>query len=134
MTEEFNTIINHFDQFRQNLQQRKENSSVFIQIDQWEKNSIEIIRQNSSTMSTNISQRKSRISHRYWREIQEENEVIEMNLKEKLIKISKEINDSSEIFIEEDSQTFIKRISVKSTRSKSKNNFFSSTKLLKKWT
>ncbi|CAF1182522.1 unnamed protein product [Adineta ricciae] len=48
LTEEFNTIINNYDQFRENLQQTKtnpQNSSLFIQIDQWEKNSIEIIRQ-----------------------------------------------------------------------------------------
>ncbi|CAF1182395.1 unnamed protein product [Adineta ricciae] len=60
------------------------------------------------------------------KEIQEENEVNEMNLKdlkEKLREITKEFNDSSEIFLKQGSQTFIKRISVKSTR---KSN-------LKKW-
>ncbi|CAF1660077.1 unnamed protein product, partial [Adineta ricciae] len=60
------------------------------------------------------------------KEIQEENEVNEMNLKdlkEKLTEITKEFNNSSEIFLKQGSQTFIKRILVKSTR-KSK---------LKKW-
>ncbi|CAF1648768.1 unnamed protein product [Adineta ricciae] len=139
LTEEFNTIINNFDQFRENLQQRKENpqnSSLFIQIDQWEKNSIEMIRQTAQQCRRtflkeneefliDIEEKFNKLIKEI-KEIQRENEVNEMNLKdlkEKLTKISKEFNDSSEILIEGDSQTFIKRISVKSTR-KSK---------LKKW-
>ncbi|CAF1411008.1 unnamed protein product [Adineta ricciae] len=132
LTEEFNTIINNYDQFRENLQERKENpqnSSLFIQIDQWEKNSIEIIRQTAEQCRQtflkeneefliDIEEKFNKLI-RESKEIQEENEMNEINLEdleEKLTKISKEFNDSSEIFIEEDSQTFIKRISVKSTR------------------
>ncbi|CAF1559363.1 unnamed protein product [Adineta ricciae] len=139
LTEEFNTIINNFDQFRQNLQQTKENpqnSSLFIQIDQWEKNSIDIIRQTAQQCRQtflkeneefliDIEEKFNKLI-REIKEIQEENEMNEMNLKdlkEKLREISKEFNDSSEIFLKQGSQTFIKRISVKSTR-KSK---------LKKW-
>ncbi|CAF1338433.1 unnamed protein product [Adineta ricciae] len=132
LTEEFNTIINNYDQFRQSLQQTKENpqnSSLFIQINQWEKNSIDIIRQTAQQCRqtflkeneeflVDIEEKFNKLI-REIKEIQEENEMNEMNLKdlkEKLREITKEFNDSSEISIEEDSQTFIKRISVKSTR------------------
>ncbi|CAF1580881.1 unnamed protein product [Adineta ricciae] len=132
LTGEFKTIINNYDQFRENLQQRKTNPqyySLFKQINRWEKNSIEIIRRTAQQCRQiflkenekfliDIEVKFNKLIKEI-KEIEEENEVNETNLKdlkEKLTKISKEFNDSSEIFIEEDSQTFIKRISVKSRR------------------
>ena len=95
LNEEFNTIINDYDQFRENLQQTKEspqNSSLIIQINRWEKNSIELIQQRAQQCRQTFIkenegfhidiEKKFNELIREIKQIQQENEANEINLKD----------------------------------------------------
>ncbi|CAF0887001.1 unnamed protein product [Adineta ricciae] len=113
LNEEFNTIINDYDQFRESIHQLKQNphDSPFVKgINQWETDSIELIQRTAQrcrqTVIEEIQVFIDDIEEKFKKLIgeikylQEENEVNENNLKdlkEKLIKITKEFYDPSTI-------------------------------------
>ncbi|UJR11741.1 hypothetical protein I4U23_015922 [Adineta vaga] len=128
LNEELNVIINNYDQFRQKINehdQNLQNSSLIERIDQWERNSIRIIQQRAEkcrqravqhckTNFKQIEQKLSELSEEI-KDIQRENEFNEIDLndlKRKLNEINEELNNPSNISIEEHSQSFINEISV----------------------
>ncbi|CAF1478395.1 unnamed protein product [Adineta steineri] len=127
LNEELNHIINDYDQFKQRLNEQKQNSqnhSLIEQINQWETNSIEIIQQKaqegrkslieySQTLINEIEIKFNDLSEQI-KQIHQENEFNEIDLKSlknQLIKITKELNNPTNISIKEDSHPFINEIS-----------------------
>ncbi|CAF1155580.1 unnamed protein product [Adineta steineri] len=137
LNEELNHIINNYDEFKQRINEKKQNPQndlLIKQINQWETNSIEIIKQKAQTCRETVI----RSSEIFINEIEEkfndlseqikqihgENEFNEINLNylnNQLRKITEELNNSSNISIKEDSQSFINEISIISPK-KSKFN------------
>ncbi|UJR12661.1 hypothetical protein I4U23_016835 [Adineta vaga] len=128
LNEELNFIINDYDQFRHTINDQKPNPpnhSLIKRIEQWETNSIRTIRQtaekcrqsvleHSETSFREIEQKLSELSEQI-KEIQRENEFNEIDLKDlrrKLNKMNEELNNPSNISIEEHCQGFIKEISI----------------------
>ncbi|CAF1155616.1 unnamed protein product [Adineta steineri] len=121
-------IINDHDQFQQTIIQQKQNplnSSLIQQINQWEKNSIHQIQQTAqqcretlmklTQKSINDVEKKFIELSKKLKEIHEENEFNEIDLNHfqlKLTKITEEFLQPSNISIRQDSQEFIKKISV----------------------
>ncbi|CAF0940880.1 unnamed protein product [Adineta ricciae] len=113
LNEEFNAIINDYDQFGENIHQLKQNlhDSPFVKrINQWEIDSIELIQRTAQRCRRTIIEEIQvfiyDIEEKFKKLIgeikylQEENEVNENNLKdlkEKLIKITKEFYGPSTI-------------------------------------
>ncbi|CAF1034725.1 unnamed protein product [Adineta steineri] len=122
------TIINDHDQFQQTIIQQKEdshNSSFIQQINQWETNSIHQIQQTAeecrktlmklTQKSIDDAEKKFIELSQKLKEIREENEFYEIDLNNfqlKLTQITEEFLQSSNISIRQDSQEFIKKISV----------------------
>ncbi|CAF0758708.1 unnamed protein product [Adineta steineri] len=121
-------IINDHDQFQQTIIQQKQNllnSSLIQQINQWETNSIKIIQEIAEECRETVMKltRKSisdlekkfiELSKKL-KEIREENEFNEIDLNHfqlKLTQITEELLPPSNISIRQDSQEFIKKISV----------------------
>ncbi|CAF1434215.1 unnamed protein product [Adineta steineri] len=125
LNDELNHIINNYDQFKQTINERKQNPSLIKQINQWETNSIEIIQQkardcgkiaikSSQTFIYDIEKKFNNLSEQI-KEIHKENEFneIELNyLKNQLIEVTQELNNLSKISIQQDSQLFINEISI----------------------
>ncbi|CAF1085836.1 unnamed protein product [Adineta steineri] len=121
-------IINDYDQFQQAIVQQKRNphnSSLIQQINQWETNSIEKIRQTAEECretameltQKSISEVEKKFSNlsKKLKKIREENEFNEIDLHNfqlKLTQITKELRQPSNISIQQDSQEFINKISV----------------------
>ncbi|CAF0985270.1 unnamed protein product [Adineta steineri] len=121
-------IINDYDQFQQTIVQQKQNphnSSLIQQINQWETNSMEKIRQTAEECrqtameltQKSISEVEKKFSNlsKKLKKIREENEFNEIDLHNfqlKLTQITKEFLQPSNISIQQDSQEFIKKISV----------------------
>ncbi|CAF0931466.1 unnamed protein product [Adineta steineri] len=121
-------IINDHDQFQQTIIQQKQNphnSSLIQQINQWETNSIHRIQQTAqqcretamklTQKSINDVEKKFLELSKKLKEIREENEFNEIDLNSfqlKLTQITKEFFQPSNISIQQDSQEFIKKISV----------------------
>ncbi|CAF0899357.1 unnamed protein product [Adineta steineri] len=128
LDKQLNEIINDHDQFQQTIIQQKQNppnSSLIQQINQWEKNSIEKIQQTAlqcretviklTQKSINDIEKKFIELSNKLKEIREENEFNEIDLNNfqlKLTQITKEFLQPSNISIRQDSQEFIKKISV----------------------
>ncbi|CAF1085025.1 unnamed protein product [Adineta steineri] len=126
-------IINNHDQFQQTIIQQKQNpsnSSFIQQINQWETDSIHQIQQTAKEcreILTNLTQKSiSDIENKFielsqqLKELHEENEFDEIDLNHfqlKLTQITEEFNEPSNISIRQDSEEFIKKISVLSTSS-----------------
>ncbi|CAF4110304.1 unnamed protein product, partial [Adineta steineri] len=126
-------IINNHDQFQQTIIQQKQNpsnSSLIQQIDQWETDSIHQIQQTAEECRktlTNLTQKSiSDIENKFielsqqLKELHEENEFDEIDLNHfqlKLTQITEEFNEPSNISIRQDSEEFIKKISVLLTSS-----------------
>ncbi|CAF1177835.1 unnamed protein product [Adineta steineri] len=120
--------INDHNQFQQTIIQQKQNplnSSLIKQINQWETTSIHQIQQrikecreklmNLTQKSMNDVEKKFIELSKKLKEIREENEFNEVNLKGfqlKLTEITQEFLKSSNISIREDSKEFINKISV----------------------
>ncbi|CAF1375162.1 unnamed protein product [Adineta steineri] len=140
LNEELNHIINDYDQFKQRINEQKQNPqnlqncSLIKQIDQWEIESIKIIQRKaqncreivikSSETSIGHIEKKFKDLSEQIKEIHKENEFNEMNLsylKNQLIQITQELNNSSNISIKEDSQPFINEISIISSKKPSFN-------------
>ncbi|CAF0777189.1 unnamed protein product [Adineta steineri] len=126
-------IINDHDQFQQTIIQQKQNplnSTLMQQIDQWEKDSIEKIQQTAqqcretlmklTQKSINDIEKEFIELSQKLKEIREENEFNEIDLKRfqlKLTQITKEFLQPSNISIRQDSQEIINKISVISSSS-----------------
>ncbi|CAF3584807.1 unnamed protein product [Adineta steineri] len=132
LNEELNHIINDYDQFKQRIneeKQNKQNFSLIKQIDQWEKHSIEKIQQKaqdcreivirySHTFFNDIEKTFNDLSEQI-KQIHKENEFNEINLnylRSQLIEITEELTNPSSISIQQDSQSFINEISISSTK------------------
>ncbi|CAF1583008.1 unnamed protein product, partial [Adineta steineri] len=131
LNEELNHIINDYDEFKQRINQQKQNPlnhSLIKQINQWETNSIEIIQQRaqncreivikySRRFITDIEKKFKDLSEQI-KQIHDENEFNEIDLnylRNQLKEITEELNNSSNISIQQDSQSFINEISIIST-------------------
>ncbi|CAF1251603.1 unnamed protein product [Adineta steineri] len=121
-------IINGHGQLQQTIIQQKQNShnsSLTEQINQWETNSVHQIQQTAEecrktlikltqTLIDDVEKKFIKLSEKL-KEIREEDECNEIDLNNsqlKLTQITEEFLQSSNISIKEDSQEFIKRISV----------------------
>ncbi|CAF4019525.1 unnamed protein product [Adineta steineri] len=121
-------IINDHDQFQQTIIQQKRNphnSSLIEQINQWETNSIEKIQQTAQQcretlmkltqkLINNVERQFIELSKKL-KEIRQKNEFNEIDLNNfqlKLTQITEEFVQPSNISIRQDSQEFIKKISV----------------------
>ncbi|CAF1024196.1 unnamed protein product [Adineta steineri] len=135
LKEELDHIINDYDQFKQRLNEQKQNpqilqsNSLLKQINQWEIDSIEIIQQRaqncreiviktSETFIYDIETKFNDLCEQI-KQIQKENEFNEINLNyltNELIDITQELNNPSNISIQQDSESFINEISISSSR------------------
>ncbi|CAF1357735.1 unnamed protein product [Adineta steineri] len=138
LKEELHLIINDYDQFKEIFSEQKPNShdlSLIDQINQWETDSIDKIKQEaqdcrniiigySQTFLNDIEMKFNDLSEQM-KQIDEENEFNEINLnylRIQLRKTTEELNNPSTISIEEDSQPFINEISIISLEQKPKFN------------
>ncbi|CAF1310054.1 unnamed protein product [Adineta steineri] len=128
LNEELNHIINDYDQFKQRINEQKQNPqnhSLIKQINQWESNSIEKIQQKaqncreiliqSSQTFINVIEKKFKDLSEQIKQIHKENEFNEINLhylRNQLIELTEELNNPSNISIQQDSQSFISEISI----------------------
>ncbi|CAF1221260.1 unnamed protein product [Adineta steineri] len=140
--DELNHIINDYDQFKQRINEQKQNPQnhpLLKQINQWERNSIEIIQQKaqecrniviklSQRLIDDIEMKFNDLSEQI-KQIHKENEFNEINLNyltNQLRKITEELNNPSNISIHQGSKSFISEISIissiKSKSSKWKQN------------
>ncbi|CAF0794569.1 unnamed protein product [Adineta steineri] len=140
LNKEFKRLINDCEQFKQRINKPKQNRQylqnqlLIKQIDQWERNSIEKIKQkaqetrkiihDSSELFINEIQMKFNDLSQQIKYMEKENEFNEINLeylRNQLKEITEELNNSSNISIKEDSQSFVNEISIISSK-KSKFN------------
>ncbi|CAF1276527.1 unnamed protein product [Adineta steineri] len=132
LNEELNHIINDYDEFKQRINEQKQNPqnhSLIKQIDQWERRSIELIQQkaqdcrenlvkSSQTYVNNIEKKFNDLCEQI-KQIHAENEFNEINLNDlrnQLNEITEELNNSSNISIKQESQSFINEISIISSK------------------
>ncbi|CAF1421653.1 unnamed protein product [Adineta steineri] len=134
LSEELNRIIDDYDQFKQKINEQTQNPLNHLlikEINQWERDSIEIIQQKAqhcrqivieylSTFFNNIEMKFNDLNEQI-KQIHQENEFNEINLSyltNELIEITEELNNSSKIYIQQDSQSFINDISIILSKSK----------------
>ncbi|CAF1058499.1 unnamed protein product [Adineta steineri] len=135
--DELHIITNGYNEFKQRINEQKQNPqnhSLIKQIDQWEVNSIEQIQQKAQDCREIIIKSSQRFiddiemkfndSSEQIKQFHKENDFNEINLNyltNQLRKITEELNDPSKISIQQNSQTFINEISIISSI-KSKSN------------
>ncbi|CAF1433866.1 unnamed protein product [Adineta steineri] len=128
LNDEQNHIINNYDQFKQRINEQKQNPqnhSLIKQIDQWETNSIGKIQQKaqecrnivikSSQRFINDIEMKFNDLSEHIKHIHKENEFNEINLNyltNQLRKITEELNNPSNSSIQQSSKSFINEISI----------------------
>ncbi|CAF0767009.1 unnamed protein product [Adineta steineri] len=128
LNKELHDIINDYDQFKQRINERKQNpyNHVLIkEIDQWERTSIEKIQQKakdsreivtkSSQTCINDNEKKYNDLTEQIQQLDKENDFNESNfnyLTNQLTKITEKLNNPSTISIEQDSQAFINDVSI----------------------
>ncbi|CAF4157939.1 unnamed protein product [Adineta steineri] len=132
LNHELNYITNEYNEFKQTINEQKQNPQIDLlikQIDQWEINSTEIIQQKAQecreiamgclpTFFIDIEKKFNDLSQQI-KQIHQENECNEINLnylKSQLVEITEELNNPSKISIKEDSQSFINEISIISSK------------------
>ncbi|CAF0839862.1 unnamed protein product [Adineta steineri] len=132
LNEELNHIIDHYNKFKQTINEQKQNPhdlSLVNQINQWEINSIEIIQQkaeecrelvikSSQTFINNIEHEFNDLNKQI-QQLQKENDFNEISLNDlrnQLVEITEEFNKPSNISIQQNSQTFISDISIISSK------------------
>ncbi|CAF1476897.1 unnamed protein product [Adineta ricciae] len=128
LNEDFNKIINDYNQFKDEINQKQFVSSSMKQIDQWEKNSIEIIQQ-TAQQYRNILIEKGEDFDKLKRKfdeiagkltkVQKENEFNELDLnyfKDQLMKMKKQSENQLEMNSKENSQIFIEKLSKRVTQ------------------
>ncbi|CAF1241314.1 unnamed protein product [Adineta steineri] len=127
LNQELNHITNDYDEFKQKINEQRENPqnhSLIKKINEWEIDSIEKIQQKAqnwresvleySPSVVNDIEMKFNDLNEQIKQIQEENdfnETILNYLRNQLMKITEEFNNPSNISIEQDSQSFINEIS-----------------------
>ncbi|CAF1246209.1 unnamed protein product [Adineta steineri] len=128
LNDELNYITNEYNEFKQRINEQKQNPQNHLlinQIDEWERNSIGIIQQKAEecrkiamgylpTYFNDINKKFNDLSGQI-KQIHQENEFNEINLnylRHELIEITQELNNSSKIFIKENSHSFINEISI----------------------
>ncbi|CAF1363288.1 unnamed protein product [Adineta steineri] len=138
LNNELHHIINDYDQFKQIFNKQKPNRhdlSLIDQINQWEIDSIDKMRQkaqdcrniiieSSQTFLKDIEIKVNDLNEQI-KQIHNENEFNEINLnylRNELIKIREELNNPSKTTIQQDFQPFIDEISVISLEKKSNFN------------
>ncbi|CAF1423360.1 unnamed protein product [Adineta steineri] len=128
LTNEFQCITNQYNEFKQRIDEQKQNPhnhSLINHINQWEIESIEKIQQKaqeyrniltkSSQTCINDIEMKFKDLNEQIKQMQKENDFNEISLnylKNQLMKIKEELNNTTKISIEEDSQSFINDISI----------------------
>ncbi|CAF1134327.1 unnamed protein product [Adineta steineri] len=128
LNEELNHIINNYDEFKQRINEQKQNPQNHLlikQINQWERSSIGKIQQKaqecrklvieSSQVFINEIEIKFNYLSEQIKQIHKENEFNEINLSyltNQLKTITEELNDPTKISIEQNSQSFINEISI----------------------
>ncbi|CAF4267198.1 unnamed protein product, partial [Adineta steineri] len=128
LNEELNYIINDYDQFKQRINEQKQNPQndlLIKKINKWERNSIEKIQQRAqdcrnivteySPTFINEIEMKFKDLKKQIKQIQKENEFNEINLNyltNQLIEITEELYNPSKISIQQNSQPFTNDISV----------------------
>ncbi|CAF3769152.1 unnamed protein product [Adineta steineri] len=143
LNEELHLIINDYDQFKQRFGEQKPSPhdlSLLDQINQWEINSIDKIKQRAKNcreivtelLQTCINDTEMKFNdlNEQLKQFHSDNEFNEINLnylRNELIKIREELHNPSNISIQQDSRPFINEISIislekKSNCSKSKQN------------
>ena len=126
--QQFQEIQNNYDRFRENLNEQKDDPrkhSFIQQIDQWELDSIQLIRETAQTcresvleqtdghftqVTVNLNELTNRI-----REMVKENDLNEFDLndlKEKLAQLEKQLDQISSIEFDDDSTVLVRRLSV----------------------
>ncbi|CAF1221350.1 unnamed protein product [Adineta steineri] len=145
LNEQLHHIIDDYNQFKQRINQQKQspfNHSLIKKIDQWERNSVEKIKQKAKecreivteslqTCTNNINMKFNELNKQI-QQLQKENDFNEIqlnHLRNQLKKITEEFNSPSNISIKQESQSFINEISIisekKSKVSKWKQNAIS---------
>ncbi|CAF0732554.1 unnamed protein product [Adineta steineri] len=126
--EELSHIINDYNEFKERINEQKKNPhnhSLIKQIDQWEIKSIEIIQQKAQdcrqvvieslqTCINDIEKKFNDLTEQI-KHFQKENDFNEINLNHltnQLIEITQELNNPSNISIQQDSQSVIDDISI----------------------
>ncbi|CAF0927009.1 unnamed protein product [Adineta steineri] len=132
LNEELNHIIDDYNKFKQTINEQKQSPhdlSLVNQVNQWERNSIakiqqkakecrEIVIKSSQTLLNDIEIKFNGLSEQIQR-FQKENDFNENNLnhlRNQLRKMAKELNNPSNISIQQNSQTFISDISIISSK------------------
>ncbi|CAF1425296.1 unnamed protein product [Adineta steineri] len=132
LNEGLNHITDDYNEFRQRINEQKQNPhnhSLLKQINQWERNSVEKIQQKaqecresvikSSQAYINDIEKKCNDLTKQIKHFQKETDFNEINLNHltnQLIEITQELNNPSNIFIKQDSQSFIHDISIVSSK------------------
>ncbi|CAF0855882.1 unnamed protein product [Adineta steineri] len=132
--DELHIITNGYNEFKQRINEQKQNHPLIKQIDQWEVNSIEqiqlkaqdyreVVIKSSQRFINDIEMKFNDLSEQI-KQFHKENDFNEINLNyltNQLRKITEELNDPSNISIQQNSQTFMNEISIISV-TKSKSN------------
>ncbi|CAF4159267.1 unnamed protein product, partial [Adineta steineri] len=123
LNDELNYIINEYNEFKQRINGQKQNPQndlLIKQIDEWETNSIEIIKHKAQecrkiamgylpTAFNDIEKKFTDLSEQI-KQIRKENEINLNYLTNQLREIIQELNNPSKISTKKDSQSFINEI------------------------
>ncbi|CAF0794195.1 unnamed protein product [Adineta steineri] len=128
LNDQLNHITNDYNEFKQTINEQKQNSqihSLIKQIDEWERNSIEMIQQKakeskevvikSSETCINDIEMKFNDLNEQIKEIHKENNFNEINLNyltNQLREIKEELNNPLKISIQQNSRSLINEISI----------------------
>jgi hypothetical protein len=136
LSQQFDEIEFNRDLFRQTLNEQS-NNSLFKQIDQWEKDSIEIIKQTANQCrqiliqhtNNNINQIEINLSKltdqlKYTRQENNFNEIDLNQYKDKLKQLRIELNRLHNVSIQQDSTSLVNKISVLVSYGKDMNIYF----------
>jgi phosphomevalonate kinase len=130
INQEFTQIEHQLNSFRQKLDDQKENPnhySLIRQINQWENESINKIKQTAQQCRDEINKYLIKIENKFneltqkTKEIGKQNKINEINSKqiqEKFNKLNKEFEKPKNVSIEQKSSTFIHQIFVRIKESK----------------
>ncbi|CAF1471112.1 unnamed protein product [Adineta steineri] len=139
LNDALNHIINDYDEFKQTINEQKQNPQnhpLIKQIDQWEIKSIEIVQQKakecretvvkySQIFMNDIEHKFNHLSEQI-KQIHKENEFNEINLNyltNELIQIKEELNGPSKISLEQSTKLFINAMSVVSSKKRKFNKW-----------
>ncbi|CAF1121912.1 unnamed protein product [Adineta steineri] len=129
LNDELNYIINEYNEFKQRIngqKQNPQNNLLIKQIDEWETNSIEIIKHKAQecrkiamgylpTVFNDIEKKFTDLSEQI-KQIRKENEINLNYLRNQLREIVQELNNPSKISTKKDSQSFINETSIISSK------------------